>query len=76
MYTFTFRRRLSPLKTTIKNCAGHSYDPSTDKMWVAYATGGGREVLRWRECEAYLGADWKAFADKFTSKVGKPALVE
>lgn len=76
MYNFSFRRRFWPFSINIKNVAGHSYDPRTDKMWVSLASGGGREIIRWKECEVFLGADWKATADLFTGKIGKPESVK
>lgn len=76
MYKFTYRRKFWPFQTVLQSVQGHIYEPSTDKMWVKFAKGGGREILRWSECEATLGADWKALSDAHISKVGKPNLVK
>lgn len=75
MYSFVYRRRISLFKTTLKGASGHSYDPTLDKMWIAFASGGGREIMRWKECEAFLGSDWQQYANRFTKKIGRPVAV-
>lgn len=59
MYSFSYRRKYLPFKFTIKNVVVHFYTADTDKLWVQFEGGGGREVLNWSKCAATFGMDLK-----------------
>lgn len=63
MYSLTFRRRFWPFKRTIRGVRAHSYHQQTDKMWLLTATGG-REIMKWSNCEVFLDSDWKDHVDQ------------
>lgn len=76
MYTFTYKRKFWPFKTSIHCAEGHSYIQQTDKMWVSTSTGG-REIRNWSKCEAHLGPDWKVYVDRIErERIEQQAAIE